>query len=423
MELRHREREAGRVSADLVQRHEAVPAVERRVLDALRVHGRGRLLEADDEGVVAALLEQQDARELLGELRCLDRRPVLGGDEPCARLDIGAVDMERRKRPRHVAAQRQVRGELFCLLGEGRPRLLQLGVGGDLVERTPLAGQLLVEARQRLLAGRVDEERRDVVQELVARRPLDRPLRAQRLAPLEDLLDPDAVDPGLAQPLEVAARVREPIRMVDPHAVDQALVRELDELRVRHLPHLGVLHPHAGELADVEEAAMRARAPVEVEELRAPEGVAPEGVLVARRHVVRDDVEHDGQSRRAERTELLLAAEILRDARRIDDVVAVCRARARLERRREVEVRNAQVAQVRDELARLAEAEPRPQLEPIRRPDALPRLADSTEHDERAALDRDDAARRVDLGARPRAPARRSRARASSDGRTRRPGA
>ena len=234
-------------------------------------------------------------------------------------------------------------------------------------ERPPLPGQLLVEPRQRLLAGRVDEERGDVVQELVAGRPFHRPLRAQPLSRLEDLLDPGALDPGLAQPLEVAARICEPVGVIDAHAVDQTRLRELDDLRVRHLPDLGILHPYARELADVEETAVQAGAPVEVEELRAPERVAPERVLVAGRHVVRDDVQDDAQTRGAERAELLLAAEVLGDRGRIDDVVPVRRAGACLERRREVEVRDAELAQVRHELPRLAESEPRPQLEPVRR--------------------------------------------------------
>ena len=93
---------------------------------------------------------------------------------------------------------------------------------------------------------------------------------------------------------------------------------------------------------------MDARAPVEVEELRAPERVAPERILVRRRHVVRDDVEHDaepGLARgRRERTELVLAAEVLRDARRIDHVVPVRRAVPRLERGREIEVRDTELA-------------------------------------------------------------------------------
>src|SRR3712207_6924998 len=40
------------VAPDLVQRHEPVEVVEGRVLDALRHHGAGRLLEAQDELVL-----------------------------------------------------------------------------------------------------------------------------------------------------------------------------------------------------------------------------------------------------------------------------------------------------------------------------------------------------------------------------------
>ncbi len=367
MEALDREREAAGVAAHLVQRDEAVPAVEGGVLDALGVHGRRRLLEADDERVVPALLEQEDPRQLLRQARFLDRGAVVVGHERRVRLDVGAIDVESGERRRDVGFEGQLGRELRRLFLEGRPRLLELRLGCELGERPPLTGQILVQPRQRLLAGGVDEERGDVVQELVAGRPLDGPLGAQPLSRLEDLLDPGALDPGLAQPLEVAARIREPVGMVDAHAVDQTLLRELDDLRVCHLPDLGILHPHACETADVEETAVQTGTPVEVEELRAPERVAPEGVLVTRRHVVRDDVQHDAEPGRAELAELLLAAEILRDPRRIDDVVAVRRARSRLERRGEVQVRDPEVAQVRHELPRLAESEPRPQLEPVGR--------------------------------------------------------
>jgi hypothetical protein len=234
-------------------------------------------------------------------------------------------------------------------------------------ERPLLAGQLLVQTRERLLAGRVDEEGRDVVQELVAGCPFDRPLGAQALTRLEDLLDPRALDPRLAQPLEVAARIRQPVWMIDAHPVDQPLLHELDDLGVGHLPHLGILHPHARKPADVEEPPVQAGAPVEVEELRTPQRVAPEGVLVARRHVIRDDVQHHPEAGRAQLPELVLAAEILGDPGRIDDVVPVGRAGSRLQRGREIEVRDAEVAQVRHELSRLAETEARPQLEPVGR--------------------------------------------------------
>ena len=83
--------------------------------------------------------------------------------------------------------------------------------------------------------------------------------------------------------------------MIDAHAVDQPFLRELDELGVSHLPDLRILHSHARKPADVEEPTVQAGAPVEVEELRAPERIAPERVLVARRHVVGDDVQHDAQ--------------------------------------------------------------------------------------------------------------------------------
>ena len=79
VEALDREREAAGVAADLVQRDEAVPAVEGRVLDALGVHGRRRLLEADDERVVPALLEQEDPRQLLRQARLLDRGAVVVG--------------------------------------------------------------------------------------------------------------------------------------------------------------------------------------------------------------------------------------------------------------------------------------------------------------------------------------------------------
>ena len=52
-------------------------------------------------------------------------------------------------------------------------------------------------------------------------------------------------------------------------------------------------------------------------------------------------------ARVAERAQRALAAELLRDPARVDDVVAVRRAVPRLEHRREVEVADAELAQVR----------------------------------------------------------------------------
>ena len=176
MEVLHREREAGRVPADLVQRHESVPAVKGRVLEPLRVHRRCRLLEAQHERVVPALLEEENPLELHREPRGANRLDVFGGDEISVGLDVGAVDRKRRERRSEIGLEGQLRGELLHLRGERRARLLQLRHGGMLGERPPITRERLIEASQRLLPRRVDEERSDVVQELVADRPLDRPV-------------------------------------------------------------------------------------------------------------------------------------------------------------------------------------------------------------------------------------------------------
>src|SRR5262249_53354525 len=94
-------------------------------------------------------------------------------------------------------------------------------------------------------------------------------------------------------------------------------------------------------------------------------------LLLARGHVVRDDVDDDVEARLAERTETRLAAEVFRDAPRVDDVVAVRRAATRLQDRREVEVADAELAQVRNELTRRGEAALRRQLQPVGRDHSL----------------------------------------------------
>jgi hypothetical protein len=106
--------------------------------------------------------------------------------------------VQRGERARHVRLEGQLRRELRRLVGKRRRRLLALRLRGDLGEAAALAGQLLVEAGQRLLGRRVDEDLRHLVEELVAGRPLHGPVAAQPLARLEDLLDPHALDPRLA---------------------------------------------------------------------------------------------------------------------------------------------------------------------------------------------------------------------------------
>jgi hypothetical protein len=187
----------------------------------------------------------------------------------------------------------------------------------------------------------------------------------------KDLLDPDVLGAAVAQPLEVPRGVREPVGMVDAQPVDGAVADQLERERVRLGEDLRVLLAHAGEVVDVEEAPVAAGLGVDVEELRAQLRIGPVAVALVRGHVVGDDVEHDPQPRLAhrgdQRFELLPAAELLRDAARVDDVVAVRGARARLERRRQVQVADAEVAQVGDQLARLREAHAGAELQPVGR--------------------------------------------------------
>src|SRR5581483_3089399 len=100
----------------------------------------------------------------------------------------------------------------------------------------------------------VDEESGRVVRELVTGGALHRPVRAQRLAGLEDLLHPDPLGAARAEPLEVLARIRESVGMIDAKAFHQPVCDELERLGMRCLEDLRILHAHTGELTDVEEA-------------------------------------------------------------------------------------------------------------------------------------------------------------------------
>src|SRR5881275_839357 len=97
VEVRRRQREAIGVAADLVERGEPEVAIERRVLDALRHHRTRGLLPAHDELVELrrAILEQHDAAKVAGQ--ALRHAPVLLLDPAGLRLDVGAVDVQRRR--------------------------------------------------------------------------------------------------------------------------------------------------------------------------------------------------------------------------------------------------------------------------------------------------------------------------------------
>ncbi len=225
----------------------------------------------------------------------LDRGHVVVLDPPRPRLDVRAVDRQRGERVGEAGLVEQ-RAQAGDLARERRRGLLDLGLQRDLGERPRLARQLGEEVGQLGLAGRVDEQRRRVVEELVADGALDRPV-AQGLAGVEDLLHPDVLRAGVGQAAQVAGRVGEAVGMVDPQAGDHAVAHELEDLPVGHGEDLGILDPHRGEVVDVEEAPVPAVLRVPVEELRAQLLVGPPAVLVRDPHVVGDDVEHDLEAR------------------------------------------------------------------------------------------------------------------------------
>ena len=351
------------VSTDLVERREPEVAVERGVLDPLRRHRPRRLLEANDELLVPRLLQEEDAPQLLADVRPADLDAVELVEAAGIGLDVGPVHVEGRECERQVL-EPHLLVQAAQLRLEDVDRHLELCERRDVLEAARVARELLVERCERLLRLGVHAQREHVVQELVAGRALDRP-RTKLFPRLEDLLHPHVLDAGITQARQILRRIREPIGMIDANAVDDAVTDELDHLGVRRPEHVPLLLLDAAELADVEEAAMESGAEVDVEEHLAQLRVAPERVLVNGRHVVRDDVEDDPEAGSRELPKPPLAAERLGDVPGVDDVVAVLRALPRLEDGREIQVRDAEVPQIGDELSRRGEPELGRQLKAV----------------------------------------------------------
>ena len=234
---------------------------------------------------------------------------------PLRRLDVRAVDVERRERERQVL-------DLDFLVQAPQLGLedvhgdLELRQRDDVLEAARVAGELPRRARSaRASASRFTHSADHVVQELVARRPFDRPV-AQLLTGLEDLLRPHVLDAGVAR----AARSTRPGSASPsgwstrtPSTTPSRTSSITLACVAQKTSQSSCLQP--AELADVEEAPVEAGAQVDVEEHLPQLEVAPERALVDRRHVVRDDVEDHAEPGARERAELLLAAERVGDAR------------------------------------------------------------------------------------------------------------
>jgi hypothetical protein len=200
-----------------------------------------------------------------------------------------------------------------------------------------------------VLAGTVDVQRRGVVEELVADGALHGPV-AQGLAGMQDLLHPDVLGAGVAQAPQVARGIGQAVGVVDPQPSTSPSSRSSSTLPWENAKTSSRSIRSATRSSMSKNRRAKPGLRVDVEHLGPPLLVGPPAVLVRRAHVVGDDVEDDPEARTGERAERLLAAELGRDAGRVDDVVAVRGARPRLQRRGEVQVRDAEVAEVRDQL-------------------------------------------------------------------------
>ena len=305
VELVDGEPEAIRVAADLVEREQARVPVHRGVLDTLGHDRARRLLEPHDELGRRAVAVADRVGDVVGQAR--QRARVVRRALARLRVDVRAVHGERRERGLEMCEVGEAPQPAY--LGcERHPHLLGLGLDGDGREvRVRAGGGVEVVS-----PGRIHEQRVGVDQELVAGGPLDRPPR-QRLTRFHDLLHPDVPDAGVAQPLQVPARVGEAVDVVDPHTGDDAGSHQLQQLGVGGREHLRVLDPHPGQVVDVEEAPVATRR-VEVEEARPQRLVAPERVLVARRHVVGHDVDDEREPLGGQRVEGGFSAQRVGDA-------------------------------------------------------------------------------------------------------------
>ena len=123
-----------------------------------------------------------------------------------------------------------------------------------LVERRRLVGDARVERAQRLGAVRVDEQAAGSEHRVVPRRAGARPVARQLLARLEDLLHHDPRSAGLVvQSLQISAWIGQPVRVVDPKAMDGARPQQLEQHLVRGVEDIGVLDADRGQRVDVEE--------------------------------------------------------------------------------------------------------------------------------------------------------------------------
>ena len=114
---------------------------------------------------------------------------------------------------------------------------------------------------QRLRTAGIDEDTADLAQRVVSGGAGDRQRRIQGLIDGEDLLDHDPrVGAGqLAQPAEIAGRIRQSVGMVDAHPVDESVGEPARHLGVAGVEHHAIFLAQPGQRRDREEAAIPAQ--------------------------------------------------------------------------------------------------------------------------------------------------------------------
>ena len=128
----------------------------------------------------------------------------------------------------------------------------------DVLERLGQAGEVGIDAAESFLVGGVHEQPADEVGELVAGRPLDRPVLAQMLMVRQDLFDNEIkrLRRLFAQADAIALGIDQTVDMVDPDAVQRAVRHQIQYQTVRQIEQFRLLHPQSGQLVDVEETAV-----------------------------------------------------------------------------------------------------------------------------------------------------------------------
>ena len=290
---------AGRVGAHLVERGQPVPAVEGGVLDALGHHRSGGLLEPDaqvDRGRPVAgggAGVEQDAAErgqLAGQVGTGGDR---GADRAGERSQQGGILLGRGQVGTDVGPV-DVDGDQQFDHGLGEPAGIEVGqrLLGPAHQPADLGDQQLgdhlalrgvhLDGEVGFAAGgppgtvefvhraRVDQGQAERRVGVVAGGAGTGPGERQPLVRLQDLLDPDrgARPAAVGELGEIADRVGQAVGMVDPEAVHQPGVMQLEQQRMGVGEHVRLFHPDADQPVHLEEPAV-------VEHL----GVAPPGQL------------------------------------------------------------------------------------------------------------------------------------------------